>query len=302
MSAKAVHFLHLNLNTTDAAAAKSFYTDVFSLKGRMQGGSDDGDWRFHGLEEPVSSEAEFFYDERGPRTSPGLEVIQWKRPATGGSAYPQFAHRGMTSVQYAVPSLDAIAVEIERAGGSIVGKLGDNGLLAQDLDGVRLELNPQTDPEATKPRVAGARIGCADLDASLDWYGFLGFEPDGSPQEQVLDVAGQQVRFRSARVALPAKSIAFELTQFLDPIATEPAQPNLWFRGMVRCAISVENLDDTIDYIKSAGRPSPEPQEFAMPAPIDSLRVLFLTDPDGFTVELVHRPSSRFGQQGGRAQ
>lgn len=302
MSAKAVHFLHLNLNTADASAAARFYTDVFSLKGRMKGGSDDGDWRFHGIEAPVSSEAEFFYDERGPRTSPGLEIIQWKIPATGGVAYPEFAHRGMTSVQYAVPSLDAIAVEIERAGGSIVGKLGDTGLLAQDLDGVRLELQQQTDAEVQKPRVAGARIGCADLDASLDWYGFLGFEPEAAPQERVLDVAGKQVRVRSTRVALPAGSISFELTQFLDPIAEDPAQPNLWFRGMVRCAISVEDLDATIEYIKAAGRPCPEPNEFAMPAPIDSLRVLFLTDPDGFTVELVHRPSSRFGQQGGRAQ
>jgi hypothetical protein len=46
---------------------------------------------------------------------------------------------------------------------------------------------------------------------------------------------------------------------------------------------------------RAAGSDPPEPVYFPLPGTgIDGLRVLFINDPDGFTVELVHGPGEHF--------
>jgi catechol 2,3-dioxygenase-like lactoylglutathione lyase family enzyme len=287
------HVVHLNLNTTDIEASSQFYVDLLGLDLRMKSEGDDGDWRFHGIEEPASSAGWFLYDDRGPRTSPALELVEWRRPATAGEAYPHLVHRGLTSVRFAVPSLDGLAERTVDGGGTVVGPLGDDGLLVRDRDGVHVELVPVAGRSSTQ--LAAARIGCADLEASLDWYAALGFAPTSEPTTSTLDVAGTPVRLRSATVALADGALQVVLTQWLDPAADAPAEGRLWYRGMVRAAVSVDDLDEAMAGLRAAGRPCPEPQYFAMPGTsIGGLRVLFLTDPDGFTVELVHRPPSHF--------
>ncbi len=293
MNPIAGHVLHLNLNTVDVAAAHRFYTEVFGLELRMQSEGDDGDWTFHGIAEPVSSAGWFLYDARGPRTSPGLEMVEWRRPRTLGAAYPTLVHRGMSSVRLDVPDVDDIARRAGEHGGTVVGELGTAALLLRDSDGIHVEV--QAAPELPRPRLAGARIGCADLDAALGWYDALGFRPVADPAERALDLAGTATSFRSARLSLPDPAVRFELTQWLDPVAHEPAERRLWHRGMVRMALSVEDLDTAIQDLHNAGIDCPQPQFFAMPGTsIGGLRVLFLTDPDGFTVELVHRPARHF--------
>lgn len=290
----AKHVLHLNLNTTDIEASSRFYCDLLGLDLRMQSEGDDGDWRFHGIADPVASAGWFLYDDRGPRTSPALELVEWRRPATAGAAYPDLVHRGLTSVGFVVPAPHELEEHVAAAGGSVVGPLGDGGLLVRDPDGVHVELLPQDDP-AGPPRLRTARIGCSDLDASLAWYARLGFAPTSDPLEAELSVADRTLHLRSARVALASRAVELELTQWRHPLAEQPAEGRLWHRGMVRMAISVEDLDQAIAALHDAGLPCPEPQFFAMPGTaVGGLRVLFLTDPDGFTVELVHRPSRHF--------
>lgn len=287
--------LHLNLNTTDLDASHAFYRDLLGLELRMQSSGDDGDWRFHGLQDPVDSAGWFLYDARGPRSSPALELVLWRRPATAGSAYDSLIHRGLTSVGFEVDDLDGLGELVSKVGGSVVGELGKDGLLLRDPDGVHVELRGvRTGGPA---RLATARIGCADLDASLAWYAGLGFEPTSEAVVEELVVDGQPTRLRSATVALPNGSVELLLTQWLDPVASQPAEGRLWYRGMVRMAVSVDDLDNAIASLEDAGRPCPPPQWFALPGtPIGGLRVLFLTDPDGFTVELVHRPPSHFSK------
>jgi catechol 2,3-dioxygenase-like lactoylglutathione lyase family enzyme len=288
--------LHLNLNTTDIEAAARFYETVFGLDLKMKSSGDEGDWRFHGIEEPVSSAGWFLYDDRGARTSPAIELVEWYRPVTAGSAYPSLVHRGMTSLRLRVPTLDGLAEAVEAAGGTVVGPLGD-GLLVRDLDGVHLELLPGTDPAVTGTRIDGSRVGCADLGRSLEWYARLGFAVTAPVSTGSIDVDGSSVRLTSVPVALPSGSVTLELTQWLDPVAEDPAHARLWYRGMVRLAVSVEDLDATVAALGAAGLPTPEPHFFALPGTsIGGLRVLFLTDPDGFTVELVHRPASTYSR------
>jgi catechol 2,3-dioxygenase-like lactoylglutathione lyase family enzyme len=288
------HVLHLNLNTSDLEASVRFYRELLGLNERMRSGGDDGDWRFHGIDEPVSSVAAFLYDDRGPRTSPALELVEWRRPTTAGKAYEQFTHRGAGSVRFGVRSLKGAAEKAAAHGGEVVSELGPDGLLVRDPDGVYAELVTATGLQGDA-QVAGTRIGCADLDASLGWYAALGFSSTSAPADVELVVAGKRLRARTATVALPDGSADLALTQWLDPVAEQPAERRLWFRGMVRMAISVEDLDASIAALTGAGWKCPEPQSFPLDGtPIGVLRVMFLNDPDGFTVELVHRPAEHF--------
>jgi catechol 2,3-dioxygenase-like lactoylglutathione lyase family enzyme len=287
--------LHLNLNTMDLDAAHAFYRDLLGMDLRMQSSGDDGDWRFHGIEEPVDSAGWFLYDDRGPRTSPALELVLWRRPATAGSAYGKIVHRGLTAVGFEVDSLDGLAERALSAGGSVVGDLGADGLLVRDPDGVHVELRVRPVAQGVPPRLATARIGCADLVDALRWYAGLGFATTAGPTEGELVVDGESLRLRSATVALASGSVELLLTQWLEPPAVDPAEGRLWHRGMVRMAVSVDDLDESIAVLEAAGRPCPDPQYFTLPGTsIGGLRVLFLTDPDGFTVELVHRPPRHF--------
>ena len=295
-SVHADNVLHLNLNTTDFEASHAFYRDLFGLRLKMQSGADDGDWRFHGIEAPVSSCGYFLYDDRGARVSPGLEIVEWYEPATAGSAYDRFAHRGACAVRLTVPTTDGLTDRAGPLGGTAVGTLGGGGLLLTDPDGVYVELVPAS---ASAARIAGLRVGCADLDASLEWYATLGFAPTEAIAESELAVGDDVYRVRSVPVQLTNPSVSLVLTQWLDPIAEAPAETRLWFRGMVRMAISVEDLDDAMATLRAAGWDVPEPAYFALPGTaIDGLRVLFINDPDGFTVELVHRPAKHFVTSG----
>jgi catechol 2,3-dioxygenase-like lactoylglutathione lyase family enzyme len=291
----AQYLLHLNLNTRDLPTAAHFYEKVLGLRIRMQSAGTDGDWRFHGIEEPVASEAWFLYDDRGPRTSPALEVIEWRRPATGGDSYRSLAHQGISSLRFAVSDLDGVATAVTDAAGEVVGPLGPDALLVRDPDGVFVELVADARASADSGRLLGARVGCADLATSLRWYAQLGFLASGDPEEEVLRVGGVEHRVRRASLALPSASASLELTQWMEPEAEGPAEARLWHRGMVRMAASVESLDATIEALDAAGWNCPTPQSFPMTGTaVGELRVLFLTDPDGLTVELVHRPAASF--------
>jgi catechol 2,3-dioxygenase-like lactoylglutathione lyase family enzyme len=288
------HVLHLNLNTTDLGVGERFYGDVLGLDLRMKSGGDDGDWTFHGIKEPVSSEGWFFYDDRGPRVAPAVELVEWRRPATAGQSYGAWAHRGLTALHFTVPTIEGLAERVVTAGGAVVGPLGEAGLLVRDADGVHVELTAADTPV----RLSAARIGCLDLEASMDWYSVLGFTPTDDPVEQQLSVGGERMRWRSVRVALPSAGVTFELTQWLDPVPEEPAESRLWHRGMVRTALSVDDLDEARQTLQMLGRPCPDEQGFDLPGTsIGRLRVLFLTDPDGLTVELVHRPPRHFARE-----
>lgn len=288
------YVLHLNLNTTALEAAGNFYTEVFGLEVRMKSSGDDGDWRFHGIPDPVSSAAWFLYDGRGPRVSPALEIIQWRKPATRTEVYPDVAHRGMSAVTFRVPTLDGLAERALAAGGQVVGELADAGVLLRDPDGAYVEVRP--DAQLPGSRLAAARIGCADLDASLRFFDVLGFDVTSPPRDGELTVGNRRRTLRSASVALPSASVDLVLTQWLDPVADEPPHAQLWTQGFVRMAISVDDLDEALAVLRDRGIETPEPQTFGMEGTkTGALTVVFLTDPDGFTVELVHRPPRYFG-------
>ncbi len=290
--------LHFNINTKHIQAAADFYCGTVGLQLRMQSESDDGDWRFHGIEEPVSSAGWFLYDDRGPRECPALELVEWRKPATRGSSYDTLIHRGMSSVSIQVASLEETLARVRDRGGQIIGPLSDGhgraDMLIRDPDGVFVELRERPGPT----RIASVRIGVADVETSLDWYGLIGFTTTQPPKVDELLVDGTVRRARFARVALPGAETEVVLTQWLDEPTEELPHDKLWTQGMVRMAVSVDDLDEAIAVLNERGLTVPDKLEFALPGTkIGALTVLFLRDPDGFTVELVHRPPRHFARK-----
>ena len=100
--------LHTNLNTVDVAAAAEFYADVLGLKPGMKTARTAADGRALGVAGAPVTECWFLYDHRGPRTAPAVEVLEWETPATTGAHPAEPYHIGISSLGYAVPSLDRV--------------------------------------------------------------------------------------------------------------------------------------------------------------------------------------------------
>src|SRR5271168_1263441 len=100
--------LHTNLNTTDVAAAASCYADVLGLLPGMKTARTAADGRALGVAGTPVTECWFLYDHRGPRTAPAVEVLEWESPVTTGVHPAEPHHIGISSLGYAVPSIDLV--------------------------------------------------------------------------------------------------------------------------------------------------------------------------------------------------
>ena len=100
--------LHTNLNTVDVSAAAQFYADVLGLRPGMKTARTAAEGRALGVAGTPVTECWFLYDHRGPRTAPAVEVLEWETPATTGVHPAEPHHIGLSSLGYAVPSIDQI--------------------------------------------------------------------------------------------------------------------------------------------------------------------------------------------------
>src|ERR1700733_1111696 len=139
--------LHTNLNTVDVSAAAAFYADVLGLRPGMKTARTAADGRALGVAGAPVTECWFLYDHRGPRTAPAVEVLEWESPATVGEHPAEPHHIGISSLGFAVPSLDiarARATERGRPWSELTswpvrGRAGSVARMT-DLDGVPAEL------------------------------------------------------------------------------------------------------------------------------------------------------------------
>jgi catechol 2,3-dioxygenase-like lactoylglutathione lyase family enzyme len=132
-----------------------------------------------------------------------------------------------------------------------------------------------------------------DLDRSLAFYhGLLGIstlgtgEEDGFPIREGSDTS--RTRFRYADLDLGAGQI-LELIQYLHPLGT-PLSQRVYDPGSGHLALRVSGLDELLARLSQAGYPARfEPVTLTEPAWWQGARVVYITDPDGVTVELVER-------------
>lgn len=136
-------------------------------------------------------------------------------------------------------------------------------------------------------------VTVADLERSVRFYhDLLGIPVHGTGVEESASVTAvvgvDRARFRYADLDLGHGHI-LELLQYLSPKGT-PHRSNVYDPGSGHIAFRVDDLDAMLAKLKADGiQARSEPVDLEDPAWWAGARVVYLTDPDGATVELVER-------------
>ena len=144
-------------------------------------------------------------------------------------------------------------------------------------------------------------VSVANLDRSLAFYrDLLGIHVHGTGTEESPSVAVvvgvDRARFRYGDLDLGDGRI-LELLEYLSPKGT-PHRPNVYDPGSGHLALRVDDLDAVLRRLKDAGiEPRSPPVELEEPVWWSGARVVYLTDPDGVTVELVERRADGPGRR-----
>ena len=137
-------------------------------------------------------------------------------------------------------------------------------------------------------------INCSDFDRSLRFYELLGFQ-------KVIDVPPKNTPEVAAAVGMPPYTVKgallilqnsktplmIDLLEWQEPTDNRPPYPNLYHLGIARIALSTNNLDSDIAFLKSEG------VEFLSDAATVKIenqpetRFICFKDPDGTILELV---------------
>ena len=286
--------LHTNLNAVDVSAAAGFYADLLTLRPGMKTARTAADGRALGVAGAPVTECWFLYDHRGPRTAPALEVLEWETPATTGVHPAELHHIGISSLGYAVPSIDLVRAEAARHGRPwtdlAAWPVRGNATVAArttDLDGVPIELTELAGGEA--PVFSHLRINVTDLDASVSWYERLGFTAKATVRSAE---TGDAVLSYASMIADGDPSFSLELTQWEDPKGTGCASSPAYHRGLYRIALGVDDVNAAYETLAADG-PLKAPEFVELPGTrLGGVTVLFMRDPDGVVVELVGRSRS----------
>jgi catechol 2,3-dioxygenase-like lactoylglutathione lyase family enzyme len=291
--------LHTNLNTVDVAAAAAFYADLLGLCPGMKTARTAADGRALGVDGTPVTECWFLYDHRGPRTAPAVEVLEWETPATVGEHPAEPHHIGISSIGFAVPSLDLLRGRAEALGRpwwelANWPVRGNPGRAARvlDLDGVPVELTESTDVagRGEAPVFSHLRINVTGLDASVAWYERLGFTAKSTGRSA--DADGAVLSYASL-VTEDDPSFTLELTQWEDPKGTGLASSPAYHRGLYRIALGVDDVQAAYEALAPDSPGLPAPEFVELPGTrLGGVVVLFLRDPDGVVVELVGRSRS----------
>jgi catechol 2,3-dioxygenase-like lactoylglutathione lyase family enzyme len=281
--------LHTNLNTVDVSAAAGFYADVLGLRPGMKTARTAADGRALGVAGAPVTECWFLYDHRGPRTAPAVEVLEWETPATTGVHPAEPHHIGISSLGYAVPSIDPVRASrpwTDLAAWPVRGS-ATGAARTTDLDGVPIELTELSGGEA--PVFSHLRINVTDLDASVSWYERLGFTVKATARSAT---TGDAVLSYASMITDGDPSFSLELTQWEDPKGTGCASSPAYHRGLYRIALGVDDVNAAYETLAADG-PLTAPEFVELPGTrLGGVTVLFLRDPDGVVVELVGRSRS----------
>lgn len=294
--------LHVNLNTAlPVAGAGAFYEQALSQTVGMRTTPEPTDGAPLGVVGSTTTEVWFYYDARGPRSAPAVELVQWILPSALGRA-PDAPHRaGLAAVGYAVPSVTAARDAAELAGGTAAGGSDAWPLRerlrrverVRDLDGVPVELY---EGDVAVPQFSHLRVNVRDLDASIAWYAQIGLLLRARHDGVRLDPAATGLD-GSAVVSVASLgpeadlSLSLELTAWEQPeLVGAPIGPANHV-GLYRIALGVDDATAAADLLRAGDPTVPEPLWVPLPGTrLGGVHVLFLRDPDGLVVELVERP------------
>jgi catechol 2,3-dioxygenase-like lactoylglutathione lyase family enzyme len=293
MTAAHIHsLLHCNINSSDLKAAAPFYEDVLGQVVGMRTTADPVDGAALGMTGMNTTLVWFFYDARGPRSAPAIELMDWLDPAPIGAAPTELHHAGLAAVGYVVPSLADVRSRALDAGYRVAGD-GDWPLGSSvqpvvqllDADGVFVELH---EGDVPSPQFSHLRISVRDLEASTRWYGLIGFLPVDHHDEAKV---GEGVVTVASLRPLADPSLSLELTAWSSPEVTGSPIGPANHVGIYRIALAVDDVAAARAELAAILPDVPEPIWVPLPGTkLGGVTVLFLTDPDGVVVELVERP------------
>jgi catechol 2,3-dioxygenase-like lactoylglutathione lyase family enzyme len=143
-------------------------------------------------------------------------------------------------------------------------------------------------------RLDHVSVTTADLAASLAFYrDLLGLplvgrgEMEGTQLETIVGLPGAKLLW--AELALGGGQV-LELLQYLSP-QDEGLDPRPWLSGATHIGLAVEDVDALFARLTEAGVPvRSDPVEIHEDGSWNGVRVLYASDPDRVTVELVERP------------
>lgn len=287
--------LHCNINSTDLSKAAAFYEGLLGQVVGMRTTPEPVDGASLGLEGQSTTLVWFFYDARGPRSAPAIELMDWLDPRPVGTAPAELHHAGLAAVGYVVPSLDDLRSQAVAAGYRVaadgewpLGPAVQPVLRLLDADGVSVELREDPEHQVTSPLFSHLRLSVRDLDASVRWYGLIGFQPADRHDE--VKVEEGAVSIASLRPAADP-SLSLELTAWSTPEVTGSPIGPANHVGIYRIALAVDDVAAARAELGGLLPDVPEPIWVPLPGTrLGGVTVLFLKDPDGVVVELVERP------------
>ncbi len=146
-------------------------------------------------------------------------------------------------------------------------------------------------------RLGHVSLTVSDLDASLAfWRDVIGLPllGRGVAEYEHLDriIGVGHTRIEWAELSIPGGSM-LELFRYLEPagraVSPEPCDP-----GATHICLEVDRLDEVVARIHEAGYATRSPQPVAIPfGDWKGFRDIYVTDPDGATVELSEPPRQR---------
>lgn len=296
MSTVEVHrLLHTNYNCVDLDRVERWYTELFHLDPVMRSAAEDADGVAFGLRMPTASRAVFLYDHRGPRRTSSVELVSWISPPTVGSPYADPWDHGIQSCAYTVPDLDRAAHLAVELGGEVVGR-GEGWLLLRDPE--RLWVEVYRGP-VERPEQRHLRVVTGDLEATAEWWGGLGFTEGGPPPVPGglwATTAERSITAERPLVAADDPALSVLLTRWSGPEPEGPSYGAPFHQGLYRFALAVDDVWAAYQTLRGQGLTGQPPYTFQLPGTklTDGLTILFLRDPNGILVELVHRPRSHF--------
>jgi lactoylglutathione lyase len=294
-------FFHVNINCTDLARSRRFYTDGLGLTDGVRTRVDTaqpGD--AFGLDE-ARWDAWILV---GPRAFEGgaIDLLEWQTPPPDGSAPGALNEQGFQRIGVSVPDLDATLTAIAAAGGAAwsAPKRHDLGggrsvrlVMVNDPDGVAIELI-----EGRPSALSFVAVTCADLERSRAFYERLGFSivarfRSGGDDGSHVHIVGSYAMDEIMLQAPAAGDVTLLLVEFshpvLHPVAPRPANAV----GMWRAAFVVADLDAAYRAITEAGiAPISPPMAMAMGEGLPELRFFCFRGPDGESLELIEQPVS----------
>jgi glyoxylase I family protein len=143
-------------------------------------------------------------------------------------------------------------------------------------------------------RLDHVSVAVADLDRSLRFYReLLGIPLLGQGEDEGPPISGphgnSRSRFKYADLDLGGGQI-LELLQYLEP-KNAPIAPTPYAPGGGHFGLRVADLVGMLGRLRTAGVPQRfDPIQMDSPAWWAGARVVYVSDPDGTTVELVERP------------